>query len=199
MHKFARSCATAIGFHLLLLSYSLPAHGQAITPSSNVAATPAVPRPASAGPRRLDADMVAFFAGDWTGAGEFGNGKKIEADVSFRADLDDQWLVYTHRDRLPNRFKAIGMWGYEATSKQLIMTVNDSFGGARMFSSTGWTNGKVVFANNTVVAPVATPPARQERFIFERQGPGQFTMTYETSTDGTVWRLGDRVVFVKRA
>jgi hypothetical protein len=198
MHTHPRSCIAAFGFHLLLLSYPLSAHSQEITPSANVASTSVVPPPASTGPKRLDADMVAFFAGDWAGAGEFASGKKIEADVNFRADLDQQWLVYTHRDRLPNRFKAIGMWGYEATSKQLIMTVNDSSGGARMFSSTGWTDGKVIFANNTVVAPAATRPARQERFTFERQGPGQFKMSYETSADSTVWRLVDWVVFVKR-
>jgi hypothetical protein len=199
MHKFTWAFATALGLHLLLLSYSLSAHGQETAPAAAAAPTPVVARPASTGPKRLDADLVAFFAGDWTGAGEFASGKKIEADVNFHADLDQQWLVYTHRDRLPNRFKAIGMWGYEATSKQLIMTVNDSFGGARMFSSIGWADGKVIFANNMVVAPAATPPGRQERFTFERQGPRQFRMTYETSTDGNVWRLGDWVVFLKRA
>ncbi len=49
-------------------------------------------------PQRVDADMAAFFTGDWSGAGEFANGKKIAADVNFHPELDGQWLMYTHKD-----------------------------------------------------------------------------------------------------
>ncbi len=87
------------------------------------------------------------------------------------------------------RYKAMGMWGYESATRQLVMTVNDNFGGARTFNSTGWADGKVVFAT--------APSARQERFTFERQNPTQFKMTYEVSSDGKTWRMGDYVVFVK--
>jgi hypothetical protein len=141
--------------------------------------------------KRVDADMAAFFTGDWAGNGEFASGKKIEADVTFAPELDGQWLMYSHKDRAPNRYKSMAMWGYESATKQLVMTVNDNFGGARKFvSDGGWADGKVVF--------ITPPSARQERFTFERQGAAQFKMTYEVATDGKPWRLGDYLVFVKR-
>jgi hypothetical protein len=164
MHMFIR-CLLA-----LLALCALPAHSQES--------------------KRVDPDMAAFFTGDWAGAGEFASGKKIEADVNFHPELDGQWLMYTHKDRAPNRYKAMGMWGYESASRQLVMTVNDNFGGARTFNSAGWADGKVVFATAS--------SARQERFTFERQSPTQFKMTYEVSSDGKTWRMGDYLVFVKR-
>ena len=55
---------------------------------------------------RLDTGLVGFFAGHWAGKGQFSNGKPIEADVVFRVDLDSCWIVYEHRDRAPNDYRA---------------------------------------------------------------------------------------------
>jgi hypothetical protein len=142
---------------------------------------------------------VEFFAGDWNGNGEFANGKKIEAEVNFAPDLDRQWLVYRHTDR-PPRYKALGMWGFENTSKRFIMVINDNFGGARRFSGEGWINGKVAFEKVAdYPLPVnAAPPPTRERFTFERQDADTFKMTYEISQDGKNWHLGDYLIF-KRA
>lgn len=155
------------------------------------------------GPIRLTDALVEFFSGDWIGSGEFASGKKIEADVSFAQDLDRQWLVYRHTDRIPNKYKALGMWGFETGSSRLIMIVTDNFGGARRFSSEGWVNGKVVFEKT----PSYPPPLNagtssgvniRERFTFERQDNDTFRMTYETSQDATNWRLGDYLVFKRK-
>ena len=150
----------------------------------------------SAGPVRLPDDVVAFFSGDWIGQGEFASGKKIEADVSFGADLDRQWLMYRHTDRPPNQYKAVGMWGFENKSGRFLMTVNDNFGGARRFASDGWVNGKVVFEK--IVDDVAPAANIRERFTFERQDADTFRMTYETSQDSKNWRLGDYLVFKRK-
>ncbi len=60
-----------------------------------------------------DPAMVKFFAGNWSCAGEFANGKKIEADLSFVPELDGKWLLYRHADRPPGQFKALAVWGVD--------------------------------------------------------------------------------------
>ena len=153
-------------------------------------------------PLRLPKDLSAFFAGEWFGNGEFANGKKITADISFKPDLDDQWLIYRHADRAPGLYKALGMWGIERSSKRLIMIVNDNFGGMRLFTSEGWVNGAIVFQKDTAIMP-ASPAAPQqivrERFSFERQADDIFKMTYETSNDGKTWRLGDYLICKRKS
>ena len=148
------------------------------------------------GPIRLPDDLVGFLSGEWIGQGEFASGKKIEAEVSFAPDLDRQWLIYRHTDRLPNKYKAVGMWGFENKSRRFMMTVNDNFGGARQFSSDGWASGKVVFEK--ILDNVAPASDIRERFTFERQDADTFKMTYETSRDAKTWRLGDYLVFKRK-
>lgn len=170
---------------------------------SEPAAPTATPPPKFEPPTRLPADLVGFFAGEWQGEGEFANGRKIEADVSFTSDLDDQWLVYRHRDRAPNRYQALGTWGYESASRTFVMVVQDNFGGSRLFASAGWKDGRIVFLKAATITPHpqtdAGSPAFQERFTFERQSDEAFKMTYESSKDGSNWRLGDCLVFKKQA
>jgi len=164
--------------------------------------SPAIPTATPAPPIRLPTDLVQFFSGEWTGTGEFASGKKIEADVSFRSDLDNQWLVYRHNDCAPGIYKAIGMWGTEYTSKQFVMVINNNFGGSRLFSSEGWRDGKIVFLKRNTITTQPTAvvgqPINQERFTFERQADGTFKMTYEVSKDGTNWRIGDYLIFKKK-
>jgi hypothetical protein len=152
-------------------------------------------------PIRLPNDLIDFFAGEWTGSGEFANGKKIEADVSFSCDIDNQWLVYRHTDRTPGSYKALGMWGTEYASKRFVMIVNDNFGGVRLFTSEGWLNGRIVFQKDTAIilmVSAASAQTKRERFTFERQANDIFKMTYETSDDGRTWRLGDYLIFRKK-
>ena len=163
---------------------------------SKPTATP-TPQPKFDPPIRLPKDLVDFFSGEWGGTGEFANGKKIEADESFSPSLDNQWLVYRHADRAPGVYKAMGMWGYEYGSKTFVMVLNDNFGGLRLFTSGGWVDGKLTFVRSDSLKLQSNAPTRQERFIFERQSDRSFKMTYETSTNGTEWRMGDYVVFKK--
>ena len=144
------------------------------------------------GPVPVPADLATFFSGDWRGAGHFASGKAIEADVNFALDLDGQWLRYRHTDRAPNRYKALGMWGIDSTSGALTMTVNDNFGGARSFTSSGWADGAVTF---TRVAPAT----KEERFIFQRLAADRFTMRYEVRTGAEAWRMVDTVEFARAA
>lgn len=154
-------------------------------------------------PVPLPADLVSFFSGAWFGSGEFANGKKIEADITFNPDLDNQWLLYRHADRAPNKYKALGVWGTERSTKKFVMLINDNFGGMRLFLSEGWVNGKIIFEKSAAVlsalsvadSQVAAP---RERFTFERKDDDTFKMTYEVSGDGAAWRMGDYLIFRKK-
>ena len=152
-----------------------------------------------AGPERAPKELVAFFSGHWQGAGEFANGKKIAADVSFEPTLDNQWLEYRHADRPPNGYKALGLWGIDSASHKLIMTLHDNFGGARLFTSGGWRDGKVVFVKHGPISPDPAPASTQERFSFARLDATSFTMTYEVSRDGSAWKLGDSLTFHRKS
>lgn len=105
--------------------------------------------------------------------------------------------MYRHTDRLPNQYKSLGMWGIERSSQKLIMTINDSFAGARLFVSEGWQNGRIEFSDSTPISPVAVNNNRRERFIFEKLAADSFKMTYESSTNGAEWKLGDYLIFKK--
>ncbi len=144
-------------------------------------------------PKPLPTDLIAFFAGEWTGEGKFANGREIKADVKFSAELDNQWLLYSHQDQEPNKYKALGTWGFEFATENFVMVVQDNFGGSRRFQSEGWANGKIVFTNKVSAANLY-----EERFTFERQTSDNFKMTYEMSRDGKNWRMVDFLVFTRK-
>jgi hypothetical protein len=131
-------------------------------------------------PPKLDSSLINFFVGDWTGDGHFANGRPIAATLSFHLTLDSAWLVSEHRDRPPGQYKADAYWGPD------VAYVFDNFHGHRSFSSS-WNAGRLVLAT------------AYEHFIYEKISPTQFRMTYETSRDGTMWRLGDSLLFSRRA
>lgn len=141
-------------------------------------------------PTPLPADLASFFTGDWSGRGQFASGRPIEADVSFRPELGGQWLQYRHTDRAPNSYKALGMWGIESASRKLVMTVNDSSGGARTFTSDGWNDGSVVF-----IRTISAEPLREERFVFKRVTDQSFHMAYEVRAGEQPWRMIDQLTF----
>jgi len=182
MHSI-RILRTTLGI-LLLVTVTFGQSGQKATPSPS----------ASKAPKQLPADLKDFFIGEWSGAGEFSNGKKIEADVSFSADLDNQWLSYSHTDRLPNKYKARGMWGFDRESGKFVMLLSNNFGGARLFVSDGWADGKIVFNRERLLAALSVA----ERFTFARESASSFRMTYETSRDEKAWRVGDYLTFKRK-
>ncbi|TFW35213.1 hypothetical protein [Massilia horti] len=145
-------------------------------------------------PPRVPADMAAFFSGDWAGKGQFASGRPIEADVSFRLELDGQWLEYRHTDRAPNSYKALGMWGFDSTTRKLVMTVNDNGGSARSFDSDGWNDGTITFSRT-----ISSDPLREERFVFAKLSDNSWRMTYEVHAAPREWRMIDTLVFERVA
>jgi hypothetical protein len=143
-----------------------------------------------------DMDFVKFFEGAWVGSGQFSNGKKIGADASFRLSLDSCWLIYTHTDRSPNRYKAISVWGIDKSTAKFVDYVFDNFHGHRLFTSDGWNSAGLILTCKEIT------PANEtlfQRFTYLKIDADKFKMSYEVSNDGTTWKLGDSLVFVKQA
>ena len=144
---------------------------------------------------KLTDEFVNFFVGSWTGDGEFSSGKKISADLTFKITLDSSWISYEHTDKLPNRYKALSMWGIDMLSGQFVAYSFDNFRGHRKFASDGWKDNKLILTTNEY------HPQRGllfQHFIYEKLSDKSFKMTYETSKDGITWKLVDYLVFNKR-
>ena len=137
--------------------------------------------------------LAEFFSGNWGCAGEFANGRKIEADISFTPELDGKWIVYRHDDRPPGPFKALAMWGVDQPSGKTISTMHDNFGNARLFLSDGWKDGAIVFTR----AQLVDQRISEERFRYERQSLNSFKMTYERVADGK-WKMGDFLLCARK-
>jgi hypothetical protein len=138
-------------------------------------------------PPLLDSTLVAAFQGSWHCAGAFANGKKIESNMTFSADLDRHWLRVVQDDRPPNGYHAQSMWGADASTGKWMSMIFDNFGGARKFTSTGWDGHAIVLDG--------APGPRRERFTYAVEAPSSFRMRYEVSgDDGATWRLGDELL-----
>jgi hypothetical protein len=144
---------------------------------------------------KLSDDFTSFFVGNWTGDGEFSNGKKISADLIFKMSLDSSWITYEHTDKLPNRYKALSIWGVDMLSGQFIAYSFDNFHGYRKFVSDGWKDGKLILTANEYYAQKGLV---FQHFIYEKISEKTFKMTYETSKDGINWKLGDYLLFNKK-
>jgi len=143
---------------------------------------------------KLSPEFLSFFAGSWSGDGEFASGKKISADVSFSISLDSAWITYQHTDRQPNRYKSISMWGIDMNG-QFVAYAFDNFKGHRKFVSEGWREGKLILTNNEFNPQWGLV---FQHFIYEKVSDDSFRMTYETSKDGISWKLGDYLIFKKK-
>ena len=123
---------------LFLVLVSSTTYLEAQTPSSNY---------------KLTDEFIGFFVGSWTGEGEFAIGKKIAADLIFKMSLDSSWISYEHTDKLPNRYKALSMWGVDMLNGQFVAYSFDNFHGHRKFASDGWKDGKLILTTNEYYPP----------------------------------------------
>ncbi len=143
----------------------------------------------------LPPDMVAYFAGDWTGSGAFArSGKPLASDYSFVPDIENQCLVVHQKEKPPNDFEFVALWSVDSNTGELVMLlVSNHEHGASVLHSSGWQDGKLAFET----AP-ADPKALIQRFTFYRDSATAFHTMYEWSLDGgKTWAVGDRQSFTK--
>ena len=187
MRRLSPTCVLLIC--LAALTAFVQAQDKPLSVPTPPAATPTPP----AAPQRTPRDFLEFFAGEWSGIGDFGTDKQIESEITFTPELDNQWLVYHQTDRTTN-YKTRGTLGVDRSSGQFVMILNDNFGGVRLFVSEGWANGKIVFERVAMSKPLTS----QERFTFERRTDDSFRLAYETRRDGQATKIGNYLFSKKK-
>ncbi len=129
---------------------------------------------------------LAYFAGDWECSGRFdSSGKAIEAHQHFASDLDGTWIVFRHDDKPPFNYHSLAEWGWDASHKEFVMTVQDSGGGVRLFHSQGWSSAQLQW-DGDAVGSASTP---SQRFSFERLDERHFKVSYFTLKSGEWSRM----------
>jgi hypothetical protein len=150
-------------------------------PSANVKLKPAV-------------ESLASFEGKWACRGIFpSNGKPIESQIVFAADLEGAWLTVRHDDLPPNRFHAFELWGFDLSEKQYVAFFYDNFGGVRKFVSSGWTEDKLIWLGESS----KTDPPSVPRFVYKRDSPSQFVVNWEVKKGTADWAVGDTLTCKK--
>jgi hypothetical protein len=125
------------------------------------------------------------LVGVWHCAGTFASsGKPIESDLHVELDLEG-WLMFRHDDRPPNRYHALAEW--RETTSGMVATIQDSFGGLRLFRSPGWRGKELVWEGGDLAAERAT-----QRFTYEDRTPVELGIRYQNLRD-SVWQLVDSV------
>ena len=144
----------------------------------------------------LPPGLISYFAGNWSGKGKFASsGKDLESDFSFVPDPETQSLLVRQKEKPPNTFRFVALWSIDSVSGQPVMLlVSNHDSGGRMFRSTGWNDGKIIFQSG----PELHASFALERFTFERESTTVFHTTYEMSFDqGKNWTVGDHQTFTK--
>jgi len=140
---------------------------------------------------KINMDMAKYFAGSWVGAGEFANGKKVEADVSFYISTDSTSLINIYADKAPNRYKATSAWVTGGDGKTVAHIINN-FTGLNHFTSDGWENGKIILANASAHQGRGT---LYQQFVFEKIDNDHFRVTYYYGFDIVRLKEGDHLIF----
>ncbi len=140
---------------------------------------------ASATPADQPFQSFADLLGHWTCSGVFpASGKTMTSELRFDSDLGGKAMLKHHDDTSPpSLYHAVEAWGYDAKSGRYNATILDNFGGARMFSSEGWTKDGLVWTSAPEVQPA-------QRFIYVRQGQERLRVDWEVERKGA-WVVGD--------
>lgn len=90
-------------------------------------------------------------------------------------------------------FHAAEFWGFDSVNKQFVAFVFDNFGGARRFTSAGWSGDTLTWLGEGA----KTNPASVERFVYKREGAREFVVSWEVKKGTIDWTIGDRLVCKK--
>lgn len=133
---------------------------------------------------------LAAFVGDWGCHGSFiKTGKPIASHVRFEPVLGGTWLEMQWDDAAPNHFHAVELWGFDTGTAGFRDFVFDNFAGGRLFTARGWVGDKLVWTGDDL----APGKELEQQFIFERQTPSMFVVTWRTRKRGEDWVVGDRL------
>jgi|SRR5580658_7203992 hypothetical protein len=179
----------ALPILLLLMLWTQPFGGRELSAQQTAggAASPS-------GKWKPAVEGFATLEGEWACRGVFpANGKTIESQIVFSPELEGAWLFARHDDLPPNRFHAFELWGFDSAEKQFVAFVYDNFGGVRKFTSSGWTENKLVWLGETS----KTDPPAVQRFVYKRDNPSQFALNWEVKKGTADWAVGDTLTCKK--
>lgn len=127
----------------------------------------------------------AALTGEWTCHGVFpATGKTIDSTLRFEFDLGGKALVKHHDDTSPPAmYHALEAWGYDAKNSHYNATILDNFGGARLFSSEGWKNDRLVWTSAPEVKPA-------QRFVYVQEATQGLRIDWEV-LKGDSYVVGD--------
>lgn len=127
----------------------------------------------------------ASLKGTWMCHGIFpASGKTIDSTLRFEADLNGKAIVKHHDDTSPPAtYHALEAWGYDAKANHYNATILDNFGGARIFSSDGWKDGRLVWTSAPEVKPA-------QRFIYMREANQGLRIDWQVLKDAN-YVVGD--------
>jgi hypothetical protein len=123
----------------------------------------------------------ADLIGHWSCHGVFpANGKTIDSELRFESDLGGKALLKHHDDTsAPALYHAVEAWGYDAKSNRYNATILDNFGGARLFSSTGWAGDTLLWTSAPEIQPA-------QRFRYIRLPLGKLRIDWEVEKQGAM-------------
>jgi hypothetical protein len=135
---------------------------------------------------KQELSSLAYFLGDWDCTGRFdASGKVIAAHQHFAPELEGAWITFRHDDTPPFNYHALSEWGWDSGQKKFVMTVQDNFGGARVFYSSGWNSTQLQWEGDAMGVSAPT-----QRFTFERVDDRHFKVSYFTLKNN-VWSRMD--------
>jgi hypothetical protein len=130
-----------------------------------------------------------YFVGTWKCSGTFpARGRAISSTLEFESDLDGAGVVLRQDDNPPNAFHAAFLWG-PAPDGSLVSIVQDSTGGVRRFTSSGWSADTLVWQSDSAVTPA-------QRFTYQRIDADTMQVEWQAMRDGS-YRVGDTLRCVR--
>jgi hypothetical protein len=170
----------------------LPANATALSTGD------AEPAPKSGPARQValkpEIEVLEPLLGNWACAGEFNsNHAPIRSTISFEPQLDGAWLEVKHKDEPPNRYVSQEMWGFDKDAKAFVAVIHDNFGGARLFSSTGWAGDALTWTGDTLMAGQKLA----QRFVYEKTPAGNMVVRWQVNKQGN-WIEGDHMTCTKQ-
>jgi hypothetical protein len=130
------------------------------------------------------APVVTYFSGKWTCSGTFSNGKPISATIRFESDLQGAAIVVHHDDTPPpGLYHSIEVWGFQKSTGTYVASLYDAYGGARGFTSAGWSGDVLTWATEAAVSP-------PQQFAYTKKDANTFTVDWKVLKDGS-YVVGD--------
>jgi hypothetical protein len=148
---------------------------------------------AQVGEANKDKVYRLFFEGSWKGDGQIANGKKISATASFKLSLDSCWLIYSHEDKSPNRYKAISLGSVDSSKQTFAADIFDNFHGHKTYT------GSRPIGDEIILTAVDSSKIHKlfQRFVYVKLDEGSFKMSYEVSNDNLNWTVGESLIFFR--